>query len=156
MLGEIVLSFLRYPNPTEDVIKPRLSQPHIDLVGLSVNASIPSHLLFREKELNLEAQRPARRKLRPFDVSKCLQLGIKKQLAKLEQFADTATQGYRPTVPAVGFPIGSHYRRAGQEPTARHVVVHERLQQHGNLAPTTKISLYLLSIIILPETLGRY
>ncbi len=110
MLGEIVLSFLRYPNPAEDVIKSRLSQPHIDLIGLSVNASIPSHLLFREKKLNLEAQRPVRSKIRPIDVAKCLQLGIKKQLAQLEQFADTATQGHLPSVAIVSFPIGSHYR----------------------------------------------
>ena len=89
------------------------------LIGLSVNASIPSQLLFREKELNLEAQRPVRCKHRSFDVAQCLQLGIKRRLAHLEQFADTATHEYRPTVAAVGFPIGSHYRRAGQVSTAR-------------------------------------
>ncbi len=105
MLGEIVLSFLRYPNPTEDVIKPRLSQPHIDLVGLSVNASIPSHLLFREKELNLEAQRPARRKLRPFDVAQYLQLSIKGNMPTLNNLPILPPRGTVQRFPLSAFQL---------------------------------------------------
>ncbi len=58
-----------------------------------MNASIPDHLLFWEKELNLEAQRPVRRKLRPFDVAQCLQLSIKGNLPTLNNLSILPPRG---------------------------------------------------------------
>lgn len=85
---------------------------------------------FREKQLRLEAELPVgTTPAGRHHVVEGFQLKIDRQLAQLDDFANTAANRHSPTLVAGGLPIRCNDRRCGDIPAMREVVVNERLGQ---------------------------
>src|SRR5437016_666217 len=89
-------------------------------------------LLFRQEDLNLEAQLPVRTDVRRHRVVESLDLRVHREpnLAYPPELTPTAAYGDGPRVAGGGRPVGRHDRSAGEVPALAEVVVQERLDQH--------------------------